>query len=58
MPSRLFARIICQGLWYLGRSDLAILHFAQLMGIAMGIGERRLGPDRLFVSPANVLAEV
>ena len=38
--------------------DLPILYFTQLMGIAMGIDERRLGLNKLFTSPAKVLASV
>jgi heterodisulfide reductase subunit B len=38
--------------------NLPILYFTQLMGLAMGIDERRLGLGRLFVSPARVLAQV
>lgn len=37
------------------RFDLPILYFTQLMGLAMGIDERRLGLNKLFVSPAPVL---
>lgn len=37
------------------RIDLPILYFTQLMGMAMGIDQRRLGMGRLFVSPAKVL---
>jgi heterodisulfide reductase subunit B len=40
------------------RIDLPVLYFTQLMGIAMGIDERRLGLSRLFVSPAKVLDQV
>lgn len=38
------------------RLGLPVLYFTQLMGIAMGIDEKRLGLNRLFVSPASLLA--
>jgi heterodisulfide reductase subunit B len=38
--------------------DLPILYFTQVMGIALGIGERHLDLNRLVVSPAKVLAQV
>jgi heterodisulfide reductase subunit B len=38
--------------------NLPILYFTQLMGLAMGIDERRLGLGRLFVSPNRVLSQV
>jgi heterodisulfide reductase subunit B len=37
------------------RFGMPILYFTQLMGVAMGIDQRHLGFDRLFVSPARVL---
>ena len=40
------------------RLDLPILYFTQLMGLALGIDEGRLGLGRLMVSPAKALAEV
>ena len=40
------------------RVDLPILYFTQLLGLALGIDERRLGLGRLVVSPAKVLARV
>lgn len=40
------------------RLDLPVLYFTQLMGVALGIDERRLGLGRLIVSPAKVLAGV
>jgi len=38
--------------------DLPILYFTQVMGLAMGIEERHLGLDRLFVSPAKALERI
>jgi heterodisulfide reductase subunit B len=38
--------------------NLPILYFTQLMGLALGIDERRLGLGRLFVSPSRVLSQV
>jgi heterodisulfide reductase subunit B len=38
--------------------DLPILYFTQLMGLALGVEESRLGLNRLFVSPAKALAGV
>lgn len=38
--------------------DLSVLYFTQLMGLALGIDEGRLGLGRLIVSPAQVLARV
>jgi heterodisulfide reductase subunit B len=38
--------------------NLPVLYFTQLMGLALGIDERRLGLDRLFVSPNRVLSQV
>ena len=40
------------------RLDMPILYFTQLMGLAMGIDERRLGLGWLFVSPARVMAQI
>ncbi|MCG2770049.1 MAG: CoB--CoM heterodisulfide reductase iron-sulfur subunit B family protein [Anaerolineae bacterium] len=40
------------------RIDMPILYFTQLMGLALGIDERRLGFGRLVVSPAKVLARL
>jgi len=40
------------------RFGLPILYFTQLMGVAMGIEERHLGLDRVFVSPDRLLALV
>ena len=36
--------------------DLPILYFTQLLGLALGIDERELGLNRLFVSPTKALA--
>jgi heterodisulfide reductase subunit B len=38
--------------------NLPVLYFTQLMGLALGIDERRLGLGRLFVSPSRVLSQV
>jgi heterodisulfide reductase subunit B len=38
--------------------DLPVLYFTQLMGLALGLDERRLGLGRLFVSPSRVLSQV
>lgn len=38
--------------------NLPILYFTQLLGLALGIDEGRLGLGRLFVSPARALAEI
>ena len=38
--------------------NLPILYFTQLMGLALGLDERRLGLGRLFVSPSRVLSQV
>jgi heterodisulfide reductase subunit B len=38
--------------------NLPVLYFTQLMGLALGIDERRLGLGRLFVSPNRVLSQV
>jgi heterodisulfide reductase subunit B len=38
--------------------NLPILYFTQVMGLALGIDERRLGLSRLFVSPNRVLSQV
>jgi heterodisulfide reductase subunit B len=38
--------------------NLPVLYFTQLMGLALGIEERRLGLGRLFVSPNRVLSQV
>jgi heterodisulfide reductase subunit B len=40
------------------RVNMPILYFTQLMGLAMGIDQGRLGLSRLFVSPAQVLAQI
>ena len=38
--------------------NLPVLYFTQLMGLALGLDERRLGLGRLFVSPSRVLSQV
>jgi heterodisulfide reductase subunit B len=38
--------------------NLPVLYFTQLMGLALGLDERRLGLGRLFVSPTRVLSQV
>jgi heterodisulfide reductase subunit B len=38
--------------------NLPVLYFTQLMGLALGLDERRLGLGRLFVSPNRVLSQV
>lgn len=38
--------------------DMPILYFTQLMGLAFGIDPKRLGFQRLFVSPSTLLARV
>jgi heterodisulfide reductase subunit B len=38
--------------------NLPVLYFTQLMGLALGIDERRLELGRLFVSPNRVLSQV
>jgi len=38
--------------------NLPVLYFTQLMGLALGLDERRLGLGRLFVSPNQVLSQV
>lgn len=38
--------------------DLPILYFTQLLGLALGIDERRLGLNRLVVSPGRALAGI
>ena len=44
---------------HLGYSiDLPILYFTQLVGLALGIDSRRLGLDKLFVSPTKVLSRL
>ena len=44
---------------HLGESlDLPVLFFTQLVGLALGIDEKRLGLGRLVVSPAKALARV
>jgi heterodisulfide reductase subunit B len=38
--------------------DLPVLYFTQLLGLAMGVDQGRLGFGKLVVSPAKVLAQV
>jgi heterodisulfide reductase subunit B len=38
--------------------NLPVLYFTQLIGLALGLDERRLGLGRLFVSPSRVLSQV
>jgi heterodisulfide reductase subunit B len=40
------------------RLNLPVLYFTQAMGIALGIDERHLGLNRLFVSPGEALARI
>jgi heterodisulfide reductase subunit B len=37
--------------------DIPVVYFTQLMGVALGIAPKALGIERLFVSPAPILAE-
>jgi len=37
--------------------DLPVLYFSQLMGLAMGVDEEKLGLERLAVSPMPLLRE-
>ena len=38
--------------------DMPIIYFTQLMGVALGVDEKRLGFGQLFVSPEKALAQV
>jgi heterodisulfide reductase subunit B len=38
--------------------DLPILYFTQLLGVALGLDDRRLGLERLVTSPARIMAKI